>query len=118
MSLYDITKDDDEPLATFEFEKSPCQPIPRFDFNSRILFIAQIGSSTMPLIQINFNAPYFDLLNVQQFQSDTVGFVLESMEVLDVKKVEIAKAFRLTKDSCVQTVFTVRKYEYKRKLQH
>ncbi len=53
------------------------------------------------------SAPYIDQLNEWMTQSDMIGWAFFPKTVCDVKKVEIARCLKLTKDSVVPVSFTV-----------
>jgi hypothetical protein len=107
MSLFDLTNSSLAPLATVELDRNNAIPIPRYDEDTHLLFVAHYGGSFEHLYEIRDEAPYFELLNTFQTSKDALGMVFLSKFAVDVRKSEILRALKLTKDSVQPISHTV-----------
>ena len=107
MSLFDTSSTPPKLLQTFELERINYLPLPRFDFDTKLLFLANSGGTFIPLFQLSETAPYIEQLNVFQTASDCTGFTLLPKLSVDVHKVEITRALKLTKDAILPISYTV-----------
>jgi hypothetical protein len=105
-------------LQTVELDRVSYLPVPRYDPDTRLLFLANAGGTLIPLFQVNDSSPHLEQLNIFQTTSDTTGFVLLNKHTVDVSKVEIQKALKLTKNAVLPITYTVPRKRVSRKQCH
>ena len=103
-SLHDVTNGH-KLVQTIELDRVSYVPLPRYDLDTGLLYLANVGGRFIPLYQINDSS--IDTMNLWQTANDTNGFVLLSKTLVDVKKVEIHRALQLTKDAVLPITYTV-----------
>jgi len=108
MTMVDVTNEKVETLQTVELDRVPYLLLPRYDPDTRLLYVANAGGTFVPIWQLNpTSGPYIDNLSQQRLDVDVVGFVLLSKHENDVRKVEIQRALKLTKDDIRPISYTV-----------
>lgn len=106
MSLFDLANTT-SPLATVELDRNNAIPIPRYDEDTHLLFVAHYGGSFEHLYEMRDDAPYFELLNTFQTSKDALGMVFLSKFAVNVRRAEILRALKLTKDSVQPVSHTI-----------
>jgi len=98
-------------LQTVELERVPYLPLPRFDPDAKLLYLANAGGTFIPLFSVSDattkGAVILEQLNLFQTSSDTVGFVILPKRTADVRKVELQRALKLTKDAILPITYSV-----------
>lgn len=98
-------------LQTVELERVPYLPLPRFDPDAKLLYLANAGGTFIPLFSVSDattkGAVILEQLNLFQTSSDTVGFVILPKRAADVRKVELQRALKLTKDAILPITYSV-----------
>ena len=108
MSLFEIPSSGaPKLLQTIELDRVSYLPLPRYDPDTKLVYLANAGGMLIPLFQISAAAPHIEQLNIFQTQSDAVGFVLLEKRLCDVSKVEIQRALKLTKDAVLPVTYSV-----------
>lgn len=101
ISYWNIKEDCKQPVETFPMDRVNNIPIPRFDEDTNLLFVANNGGTFLQLIEVKHDStPHMELLNTFQTATEATGYIFLPKTSVDVKKVEIVKALKLTKDSC------------------
>jgi len=95
VSLWDIKSK--KKLGTLELSTSQATMIPWFDEDTRVLFIATVGSGNVDMFQINGVAPFIDPLSTFSGQGDITGHYFLKKSRVDVRQVEIAKSVKLAR---------------------
>lgn len=95
-------------ILTETMDVSPAILIPYYDEDSSTLFLTGKGEVTVYAYEIGEDAPYLFPLSPYKCASPTQGLAfLHHKNVLNVRKVEFARAYRLTACSIEPTSFTV-----------
>lgn len=107
MSLFDTSVETPKLLQTVELDRVSYLALPRYDPSTRLLYLANAGGTLIPLFQLHTQSPYIEQLNMFQTSTDTVGFVLLEKRSVDVAKVEVQRALKLTKDAVLPITYSV-----------
>jgi hypothetical protein len=119
MSLFDTSATPPALLQSVELDRNSYQALPRFDFDSRLLYLPSAGGSFIPLYQISPDqSPHIEHLNLFQTASDTTGFVLLPKRAGDVRKVEVQRALKLTKDAVLPITYSVPRKRVRQSCKH
>jgi coronin-7 len=101
-----LLKSDDLSLVHFEdINQSPSLLIPYYDHDINVVYLYAKGEETFYLYEIESETPYFQQLTPYKPEGGihlAVGFL--SKQFCDVRQVEIAKAYRLTKDNRIEMI--------------
>ena len=92
-------------LVTIELDRVNNVPIPRYDEDTQLLFIAYHGSTTIQLFDTRSNQ--LELLTSYTTGADCTGFIFLPKHIINIEKVEIIKALKMTKDAVQEYSFTV-----------
>jgi len=106
ISLWD-TNDNGKCLKTLDASLSTSQLLPYYDEDTHILFTANNGGSTMCSYNVSPTSPYIEQLNDWMSTSDFIGMFFFPKLSCDVRKAEIAKFLKLTKETVVPISWTV-----------
>lgn len=94
-------------LATEVLDVSPAILIPHYDDDSSTLFLTGKGESTVTTFEVSLDPPHFFALSPYKPAGLHQGFAFLPKNVCDVRKVEFARAYRLTNKTIEPVSFTV-----------
>jgi coronin-7 len=106
VSLWYI-EDPKKPLKTEDLVRSNCFPIPHYDEDTNVLWIANSGSAMVQMYRISPSPPYIEMLNEYKSMADTTGHAFVHKTSVDVKKVEVARSLKLSKDKIIPISWTL-----------
>nr|XP_002128072.1 coronin-7-like [Ciona intestinalis] len=107
IAVYDVTDMDRGQVESQDLGGSPSTLIPHYDEDSSTLFVTGKGDTTMHSFEVSPTEPHLHQLNT--FTSDKMhqGFLFLPKTTCDPRKVEFARAWRLSKTTLVPISFKV-----------
>jgi len=96
-----------KPLRTEDLVRNNSMPIPFFDEDTNVLWMANSGSSMVQMYGISTSMPFIEILGEYKSMADSTGQAFVHKTSLDVKKVEIARSLKLSKDKIIPISWTL-----------
>jgi len=106
VSLYDLERPE-KPLATQLLESNNATIIPHFDDDTGVIFVGNNGGSFIQLYLVTATAPYIESMNVFMSAGDVTGHAFAHKTTCDIKKVELAHSFKLSRDKIIPISWTL-----------
>jgi len=104
LSLWNIA-DECKKLKTIDIGVGNFTPLVHFDPDINILYVAKVGAASVILMEITKKTPYINRLSTYQSETgDFLGHGFLPKELLDVKKVEVAKSIKLTQKKVISPI--------------
>ncbi|GAB5358359.1 hypothetical protein AAMO2058_000450700 [Amorphochlora amoebiformis] len=106
VSVYDAKKG--KCLGSKEIEGEAGAMMPQFDIDTGLLYVTAVGAPSIQFFLLATQTPYIEKLSsYKSLMGDFKGFVLNPKIECDVKKVEVAHGWQLSKDRLSPISFTV-----------
>lgn len=96
-----------ELVHTLTLDVSPAVLIPFYDEDSGTLFLSSKGEGTVTTFEVSLDSPHLFPLSPYRPSGLHQGFAFLPKNVVDVKNVEFARAYRLTNNTIEPISFTV-----------
>jgi len=94
-------------LDKMEIEGESGSLMPAFDPDTRLLYVSTNGAPSVQFFLLSTESPYIERLDRFKSMQDFKGFVMASKHECDVKNVEVAVGWQLSKNSVIPISFTV-----------
>ncbi|CAG0916716.1 unnamed protein product [Notodromas monacha] len=104
VKIFDVNNLQNGPLKQLEMDVSPSLVIPLYDEDSSTIFLYAKGDTTIHTYEVINEDPYLYPLSPHRSSTPHHGLTLLPKRVVDVKKVEFARALRLT-DTTIEPIF-------------
>jgi coronin-7 len=105
-SLWDI-RNTSQPVAFEEIDQASTTIIPRFDEDTKCLYLLGVGEPTFQFFHCSATAPHFRRCNNWKSGSESRGVFLLDKPAANVMDAEMQPAFKLTKDAIFPVSFHV-----------
>jgi len=95
------------PLKDLDIDNANSLMIPFYDPDSMVLWIGSQGGNFIRFFQITTEPPYVEFLSIMDSKGDVTGLSWFPKSVVDIKKVEVMRCVKLTKDRVLPIEWTV-----------